>query len=525
MQRSKKRAVSALLATLLLATLIAALPMTASAAVTATYRLYLGDDGLFYENDVYGTDITAEMASEGAVVTGSAGDWILTLTNFDFSSSASTALSLPGGMTLTIVLIGTNAVTSTFNGHDNTAGIWVRDFDGDVTITSSTGGSLSLAAGDATIDGGSAGIIAYETLTINGNANVTATGGYAPNMGSEGINTGNLIINESANVTATGGIGVKASLGIVAHDYIIIGGSANVTAAGGEAPYSNGIFGARSITVGDSATVSGIGGTATDSSTGIYLNDSLSISENASVTVSGGTAGGASGGESIGLNFSVTKINMTGGSLTASGNDSAISKITAPTTGKDYTVPDGHLYWVNTSNADPGGSGTESDGSFVVERLTYKFVRLEYGTPTPKLTAGAVNRTSNSNATVKFTSNIAGNFYYRVDGIVPDEGELIDIEENETAMVAGVNTITLSGLSAGVHTIYIEAFGNDKESNLLTIIIPAFTPGSSSSSSSSSTSTVPKTGDDTNMTSWGVALALSVMCVCALPVAKKRFTK
>ena len=497
MQRSKKRAVSALLATLLLATLIAALPMTASAAVTATYRLYLGDDGLFYENDVYGTDITAEMASEGAVVTGSAGDWILTLTNFDFSSSASTALSLPGGMTLTIVLIGTNAVTSTFNGHDNTAGIWVRDFDGDVTITSSTGGSLSLAAGDATIDGGSAGIIAYETLTINGNANVTATGGYAPNMGSEGINTGNLIINESANVTATGG----------------------------EAPYSNGIFGARSITVGDSATVSGIGGTATDSSTGIYLNDSLSISENASVTVSGGTAGGASGGESIGLNFSVTKINMTGGSLTASGNDSAISKITAPTTGKDYTVPDGHLYWVNTSNADPGGSGTESDGSFVVERLTYKFVRLEYGTPTPKLTAGAVNRTSNSNATVKFTSNIAGNFYYRVDGIVPDEGELIDIEENETAMVAGVNTITLSGLSAGVHTIYIEAFGNDKESNLLTIIIPAFTPGSSSSSSSSSTSTVPKTGDDTNMTSWGVALALSVMCVCALPVAKKRFTK
>ena len=42
---------------------------------------------------------------------------------------------------------------------------------------------------------------------------------------------------------------------------------------------------------------------------------------------------------------------------------------------------------------------------------------------------------------------------------------------------------------------------------------------------SSSTNVVPKTGDDTNMFFWGIALALSIAGVCVLPIVKKRMSK
>jgi len=98
----------------------------------------------------------------------------------------------------------------------------------------------------------------------------------------------------------------------------------------------------------------------------------------------------------------------------------------------------------------------------------------------PIITAGAVNRTSDTNATVKFTGDEAGTYYYQIDGAVPTAVSLTAAGTNATSLTTTEQTITLTTLTAGAQTIYIAAkdtAGN--VSNLLMIIIPAYTPLSS----------------------------------------------
>jgi hypothetical protein len=80
----------------------------------------------------------------------------------------------------------------------------------------------------------------------------------------------------------------------------------------------------------------------------------------------------------------------------------------------------------------------------------------------PSLMAGSVSRTSDTEATVKFTSNEAGQYYYAVvaDGAAEPA---IDTSGAGTACVAGETTINLTGLSTGAKDIYIkvkDAAGN-----------------------------------------------------------------
>ncbi len=95
----------------------------------------------------------------------------------------------------------------------------------------------------------------------------------------------------------------------------------------------------------------------------------------------------------------------------------------------------------------------------------------------PALTAGAVSRTSGANATVNFSSDEAGTYYYQLDGTAPTAAALAAAGTNATALVADEQSIAFTALSAGAHTVYIAAKDiSGNVSNLLTITIPAYTP-------------------------------------------------
>lgn len=113
----------------------------------------------------------------------------------------------------------------------------------------------------------------------------------------------------------------------------------------------------------------------------------------------------------------------------------------------------------------------------------------------PSLTAGAVNRTSDTAGTVKFTSNEAGSYYYAVvtDGA---EEPSIDTTGGGTACTTSETTITNpTGLTTGAKDIYIkvkDAAGN--VSNALKLDIPVYTP--SDDNSNGGTVTIPDSPPD-----------------------------
>lgn len=92
----------------------------------------------------------------------------------------------------------------------------------------------------------------------------------------------------------------------------------------------------------------------------------------------------------------------------------------------------------------------------------------------PVLSNGNATRTSDTAATVTFTSSAAGSYYYKVVTSGAAEPD-IDTSKSGNAAVAGSNTITLNNLTAGARDIYIvvkNAAGD--VSNKLKIEIPAF---------------------------------------------------
>ena len=92
----------------------------------------------------------------------------------------------------------------------------------------------------------------------------------------------------------------------------------------------------------------------------------------------------------------------------------------------------------------------------------------------PTLSDGSATRTSNKEATIKFTSSAAGHYYYKVvesGAAKPD----IDTSKGGTNAVADVNTIELSNLTKDARDIYIvvkNAAGDVSEP--LMVEIPAF---------------------------------------------------
>ena len=104
-------------------------------------------------------------------------------------------------------------------------------------------------------------------------------------------------------------------------------------------------------------------------------------------------------------------------------------------------------------------------------------IKLVYA-GSPLLSDGSATRSSKTAATVTFTSNVAGTYYYKVvnhSAAAPTVEEVL-ASNNNTARV-GVNNITLNNLGDGARDIYIvvERADGDK-SAVLKIEIPAYEP-------------------------------------------------
>ena len=128
-----------------------------------------------------------------------------------------------------------------------------------------------------------------------------------------------------------------------------------------------------------------------------------------------------------------------------------------PTTANTYT------FTVTATNA----SGSDS------KEYTIQIAEKSDTTP-PTLTAGTVNRTSDTEATVTFTSDEAGTYFYEV--VNSGEGAPTDITSGTIyTLTSDTNIITLTNLTAGAKDIYIVAKdAAENQSATLEIEIPTY---------------------------------------------------
>jgi uncharacterized repeat protein (TIGR02543 family) len=182
---------------------------------------------------------------------------------------------------------------------------------------------------------------------------------------------------------------------------------------------------------------------------------------------------------------------LSAGTASRTSNTAATVKFTSNEAGTYY-------YNIGSMVADTSGTGTAcaagettislasltagardiyiavKDAAGNVSANTFKITIPAYAAPDntpPVLSAGTVNRTSDTAATVKFSSNEAGTYYYNIGSMVADTSG------TGTACTTGETTITLAGLTAGARDIYIavkDAAGN-VSANTFKIAIPAYT--------------------------------------------------
>lgn len=127
-------------------------------------------------------------------------------------------------------------------------------------------------------------------------------------------------------------------------------------------------------------------------------------------------------------------------------------------------------------------------------------VEIKYTAPNaPTLSNGSATRTSKTGATVKFTTNEAGTYYYKVvthGAAAPTADEIMKSTTHGTAS-AGETTITLSNLTEDARDIYIVVVNaSGGESTALKVEIPAYGSGSETPDTGKFTITInaPKGG-------------------------------
>jgi len=289
----------------------------------------------------------------------------LTMTNVTFiftgTSGGGWAINMPAGSTVN--LNGTNYIDTrgqTYNvtfgasGGTATPATWTINGPGSLDIYAGTSSNNLLP------------MYAHAPITIRNNANITIQGNNTSGSitGSYGICAdGGGIIIENSTVNVAAGSGTYSSYGINASSVSINNSTVTATAASGSTE-SHGIH-------------AGSGG--------------LTISSNSTVIARGGTAA-----TSHGLNSSSITINNTGGSVTAQGNTSALSRAPAS------FPPLYRATWSTNFNGTSASSGTSyiynSGHRYVQIRpaysITYNGNQSNGGTvPTDSLSPYAHNST------------------------------------------------------------------------------------------------------------------------------------
>ena len=520
-----------------LALCLSLLPVTALAAAPENQVIYVGGvevtSGGYWTTDSNG-NVTAYTGGDTPTdnyIHYDVANNTLTLHNATIKESVSTntstfiagaaigVLNQNGDAELTITLEGTNTIAEVGKG------IYV--------LANSTGGATLTITGDGSLDA-SARQTGIWVQSNNGdaalfiqNAKVEATGtSYGVNVQSRESSTASLTV-DGGSLTASGSPGILYdSIGsgtVPKTTALTISNSAIVDARGGgigagllqdlkkvsPADDSVGI-----VFDGNQSTVYGV----------VTLQEDLTIGEDESLTIPDGASLTIPDGASLTIGSGATLTNegtvttTDGGTLT---NESTINNSgtlpddiqgTAPpritttslaggTVGTAYTATlaasgTGTITWSNSGDLPAGLtldgntgviSGTptaQSTSNFTVtasnnggsdsEQLSIT-IEQAVDTTAPTLTTGSAARTGEATATVTFTSDEAGRYYYTVveSGAA---APAIDTSGAGTACGTTEQTISLDSLTgAGAKDIYIvvkDAAGND--SNKLKMEIPAY---------------------------------------------------
>jgi hypothetical protein len=215
-------------------------------------------------------------------------------------------------------------------------------------------------------------------------------------------------------------------------------------------------------------------------------------------TISGGSAPGIAYTQDFTITVSLPFVgvtNITGVPTTAvAGTPLALSGTVTPADATNSTI-----IWsvanAGTTGATISGStlnttaaGTVTVTATVVNGATVSTNYMQNFTITvaappditaPTLIAGAVNRSSDTAATGKFTSNEAGSYYYTIAATAPADSAAVKAADGGAGVAVAADaetTLSLTTLTAGQKTVYVvveDAAGN--LSAVLALTIPALT--------------------------------------------------
>jgi hypothetical protein len=313
----------------------------------------------------------------------------------------------------------------------------------------SSGGGVYVSSGSFTMSG---------NATVSGN-NTTAypgasSGGGVYVSGGSFTMSGNATVSGNNTASYPGGGGVYVNGGSFTM-------SDNATVSGNTAYSSGGgvYVGGGSFTMSDNAAVSGNMTSSTYSGGGVYVGSgSFTMSDNAAI--SGNTATARSGDTSYGGGVYVASGNFTktGGIIYGSDETEATLRNVIKNSEGVVQYRWGAAVYANSSYRCETTVGTVRNLSVVYDGSQRTYTGQWDDITAPTLSAGSVEAlttTAGTTATLNFTSNRAGTYYYLGLASTADTPTAATIQAQGTAVVkgsaaasAGQNTVSVTGLTA-----------------------------------------------------------------------------
>lgn len=315
--------------------------------------------------DIYHGKVTTAGVVNGFYVSGNmrifGGD--ITATSIGDAALQIYGAGVPGSLTMTGGIFRATGIGS----EQSNKGILVEEGSGEGTaVINISGGTLIVTGGaSSNFDSGADGIDVQGTLTISGNADVTANGGtdVFETGGGYGINVragataGGSAIISGGSVTATSGPGGMAAINADV-DLTISGATTRVDATGGD--MGEGILAFGTITI-NGGTV-----TATAGENAVGLEGIATVSGGVITAIGGDAAAGSDADGCAGYDGLLT---MTGGKLIATGGakDGAGADGPGISGGSTINLAGVTMFEGNTANPDtPAANQTACTKRYVI---------------------------------------------------------------------------------------------------------------------------------------------------------------